>query len=161
MGIIVEYAGRSGAPQWKDLLLQPWDYAIFSEQHPLPEVPTEHYIPMVIDRGVPDQSGMETWTINGVSYDGRPTQLHAGLRNRLMFENRSDEDHPVHLHRHSFELTRVHGHTIAGVWKDVVVLKRYARLEAEFTPTSKGLSLFHCHQQMHMDAGFKKLFEIV
>jgi FtsP/CotA-like multicopper oxidase with cupredoxin domain len=161
MGIIVEYSGRSGSPQWKDPPLQPWDYALFAEQHSQQEVPPEQSIPMVIDRGSLDQNGIETWTINGRSYDGIPERLHAGLRYRLIFDNRSDEDHPVHLHRHSFELTRVHGRAIAGVWKDVVVLKRFERLEVDFTPTGKGLTLFHCHQQMHMDAGFKKLFDVI
>ena len=88
-------------------------------------------------------------------------KLHAGLRYRLLFENRSDEDHPVHLHRHSFELTRLHGRAMGGLWKDVVLLKRYASLEVDFTAIYKGLSLFHCHQQMHMDRGFKKLFEVI
>jgi FtsP/CotA-like multicopper oxidase with cupredoxin domain len=161
MGVVVEYAGRSGAPQWKDPSLQPWDYTIFAEQSPQPDLAPEQLIPMVIDRGAQDQDGMESWTINGKPYDGIPMRLRAGIRYRLLFDNRSDEDHPVHLHRHSFELTRVRGRAVAGIWKDVAMLKRYARLEVDFTPVSKGLTLFHCHQQMHMDRGFKKLFEVV
>ncbi len=160
MGIVVEYAGRSGTPQWKDPVLQPWDYAIFSDARPQPKLAPEQLIPMVIDREEA-ADGMEMWTINGKNYDGVPMKLHAGLRYRLLFENRSDEDHPVHLHRHSFELTRLHGRAMGGLWKDVVLLKRYASLEVDFMPVSKGLSLFHCHQQMHMDRGFKKLFEVI
>jgi FtsP/CotA-like multicopper oxidase with cupredoxin domain len=160
MGVIVEYAGCSGNPQWKDPLLQPWEYAIFSNPRPQPKLAPEQLIPMMID-SEEAADGMETWTINGKNYDGVPTVLHAGLRYRLLFENRSDEDHPVHLHQHSFELTRLHGRAMGGVWKDVVLLKRYEGLEVDFTPVGKGLSLFHCHQQMHMDRGFKKLFEIV
>jgi FtsP/CotA-like multicopper oxidase with cupredoxin domain len=161
MGIVVEYAGCSGAPRWKDPSLQPWNYTIFAEQSPQPELASEQLIPMVINRGARGQDRMETWTINGKPYDGIPERLRAGLRYRLLFDNRSDENHPVHLHRHSFELTRVRGRAIAGVWKDVTMLKRYARLDIDFTPASKGLTLFHCHQQMHMDRGFKKLFEVV
>ncbi|HVW77287.1 MAG TPA: multicopper oxidase family protein [Alloacidobacterium sp.] len=160
MGIVVEYAGRSGTPQWKDPSLQPWDYAIFSKMCAQPKLASEQLIPMVIDREEAED-GMDMWTINGKHYDGVPVRLHAGLRYRLLFENRSDEDHPVHLHRHSFELTRLHGRALGGIWKDVVLLKRYASMEVDFTPVDKGLSLFHCHQQMHMDRGFKKLFEVV
>lgn len=160
MGIVVEYAGRSGTPQWKDPLSQPWDYAIFSEPGAQPKLAPEQLIPMVINREQAED-GMDTWTINGRNYDGVPDRLHAGLRYRLLFENRSDEDHPVHLHRHSFELTRLHGREICGISKDVVLLKRYASLEVDFMPVGKGLSLFHCHQQMHMDRGFRKLFEVV
>jgi FtsP/CotA-like multicopper oxidase with cupredoxin domain len=41
------------------------------------------------------------------------------------------------------------------------MLNRNGRLDADFTPKTTGLALFHCHQQMHMDNGFKKLFEVV
>ncbi len=140
---------------------QPWDYAVFSAERPQPQVPAEQTLPLVIERGTADSKGMETWMINGSPYDGVPDRLRAGVRYRLVLENRTDEDHPLHLHRHSFELTRVQGRAVSGVWKDVVVLKRYARLEVDFIPSGKGLSLFHCHQQMHMDSGFKKRFEIV
>jgi FtsP/CotA-like multicopper oxidase with cupredoxin domain len=29
----------------------------------------------------------------------------------------------------------------------------------DFTPAMEGLTLFHCHQQLHMDYGFKMLFD--
>jgi FtsP/CotA-like multicopper oxidase with cupredoxin domain len=161
MGVVVEYAGRSGAPQWLEPAFQPWDYAMFAETRPQPEISPERVLPVVIARGLADDNGMETWTINGSAYDRNPQTIRAGLRCRLVLENRSDEDHPVHLHRNSFELTRVQGRAVSGVWKDVVVLKRYERLEVDFTPSQEGLCLFHCHQQMHMDAGFKKLFAVV
>ena len=63
MGIVVQYAGRSGTPQWKDPLLQPWDYAIFSGPRAQPKLAPEQLIPMVIDREEAED-GMETWTIN-------------------------------------------------------------------------------------------------
>jgi FtsP/CotA-like multicopper oxidase with cupredoxin domain len=87
--------------------------------------------------------------------------LQSGTRYRLMFHNRSDDDHPLHLHRFSFELKSVNGRKTAGIVKDVVVLRAHGRLEAEFTPDRSGLCLFHCHQQMHMNNGFKTLFEVV
>lgn len=161
MGIVVEYAGRSGRPQWETPLLQPWDYALFAEAAPQPTLTPEQVLPMIIDRGVPSADRMETWTINGATYNGTPTLLQAGVRYRLAFQNRTEEDHPLHLHRYGFELTRIHGRPVAGVWKDVVVLKRYERLEVDFTPEDKGAALFHCHHQMHMDGGFKKLFKII
>jgi FtsP/CotA-like multicopper oxidase with cupredoxin domain len=46
---------------------------------------------------------MDHWTINGKSYpDTASPVLTAGQRYRLVFINRSTNDHPVHLHRHSF-----------------------------------------------------------
>ena len=35
------------------------------------------------------------------------------------------------------------------------------KVEADFTPAMEGLTLFHCHQQFHMDYGFKLLFNVV
>ena len=49
-------------------------------------------------------------------------KVHQGRRYRLKFSNASDDIHPLHLHRHSFELTRVGGKPTAGVMKDVVML---------------------------------------
>jgi FtsP/CotA-like multicopper oxidase with cupredoxin domain len=161
MGTIVEYAGMTGSPQWIRPPQPPWDYTIFGQHVPQAELPPEQIVPMVIDRVVPGADGIEKWTINGENYDGRPTHLRAGQRYRLAFQNNTDDDHPVHLHRYSFELTRVHGRTISGIRKDVVMLGRNGKLEVDFTPESTGLALFHCHQQMHMDNGFKKLFEVI
>src|SRR6516164_2717584 len=92
---------------------------LFAEQRPQPVLSPEQRIPVVINRGVLAQDGMETWTINGKAYDGTRERLHAGVRYRLIFANKSDEGHPLHLHRHLFELTRVCGRAVAGVWKDV------------------------------------------
>jgi FtsP/CotA-like multicopper oxidase with cupredoxin domain len=46
----------------------------------------------------------------------------------------------------------------AGVLKDVVMVGAFQEVEVDFTATSRGLSLFHCHMQSHMDFGFMALF---
>jgi FtsP/CotA-like multicopper oxidase with cupredoxin domain len=48
--------------------------------------------------------------------------VHEGRRYCLIFRNASDDIHPLHLHRHSFELTRIAGKPTARVVKDVVML---------------------------------------
>jgi FtsP/CotA-like multicopper oxidase with cupredoxin domain len=161
MGIMVEYAGKGGDPQWIRPPEPPSDYTIFGEHSPQEQLPPERILPMVIDRIAPGRDGIEKWTINGEPYNGKPTRLHAGQRYRLAFQNHTDDDHPVHLHRYSFELTRVNGRTTSGIRKDVVMLNRGGQLDVDFTPEATGLALFHCHQQMHMENGFKKLFEVV
>jgi FtsP/CotA-like multicopper oxidase with cupredoxin domain len=82
-----------------------------------------------------------------------------GWRDRLVFDNQTDESHPVHLHRNSFELTNVYGKPTAGVMKDVVLVKGFRKIEVDVTPAMEGLTLFHCHQQLHMDYGRKMLFD--
>jgi FtsP/CotA-like multicopper oxidase with cupredoxin domain len=161
MGIVVEYAGSAGAPQWIRPTQPPWDYTLFGGCDARVELPPDRVLPMVIDRTAPGPDGIEKWTINGEEYDGIPTRLRVSQRYRLAFENRTGDAHPVHLHRYGFELTRVHGRTTSGILKDVVVLDRYGRLEVDLKPETTGSALFHCHHQMHMDNGFKKLFEVV
>ena len=121
---------------------------------PVPE--PEARIPLVIE---PRNDG-NLWAINGKSYPNTDLiRPKAGVRNRLIFDNRSDMSHPVHLHRHSFELTKVSGKATAGVLKDVVVVPAHSIVEADINATSPGPSLFHCHQQFHMDFGFMAVMQ--
>ena len=77
-----------------------------------------------------------------------------------MFDNQTEDVHPLHLHRSSFELVNIYGTPTAGIVKDVVLVKSYQKVEADVTPMLEGLALFHCHQQLHMDYGFKMLFDV-
>ena len=43
--------------------------------------------------------------------------------------------------------------------KDVVMLGGYQEAEVDFVADNPGLTLFHCHQQLHMDFGFMTLFD--
>ena len=107
--------------------------------------------------------GFNRWTINGKAFDmGHMTvdwRLERGKRYRLRMRNASDDLHPMHLHRHSFELTNFGGQPTAGVIKDVAMLGGYQTMEVDFTADQPGLTLFHCHMQLHMDFGFMGLFE--
>jgi FtsP/CotA-like multicopper oxidase with cupredoxin domain len=97
--------------------------------------------------------------INGKSFpDTDPVILKEGLRHRLVFDNRSMDDHPVHIHRHNFELVSIQGAAMSGVYKDVVIVEARTKVEADLVATNPGNTLFHCHQQDHMDSGFMALF---
>jgi len=84
-----------------------------------------------------------------------------GKRYRMRMRNASDDIHPIHLHRHSFELTRVAGQPTSGVMKDLVMVGGYQEVEVDFVANNPGLTLFHCHQQLHMDFGFMALVEYI
>jgi FtsP/CotA-like multicopper oxidase with cupredoxin domain len=102
---------------------------------------------------------LDEWMINGKSWPNTdPIVVHEGLRHRLVFDNRSMDDHPVHLHRHNFELVSIRGAATSGVHKDVVIVEAGTRVEADLVASNPGHSLFHCHQQDHMDMGFMALF---
>jgi FtsP/CotA-like multicopper oxidase with cupredoxin domain len=162
MGMVVEYAGRQGKPQWIAPPAFHWNYAHFGNPQAAAGDPDEVF-DMTFAKQNAAHDGFNQWTINGVSFaeDAMKAtyRLQQGKRYRLRMRNASDDIHPVHLHRHSFELTRVAGQPASGVSKDVVMVGGYQEMEVDFTADNPGLTLFHCHQQLHMDFGFMALME--
>jgi FtsP/CotA-like multicopper oxidase with cupredoxin domain len=160
MGIVVEYANKTGAPRWVKPPKKAWDYTLFGESRAV--AAPEEVIPLVFGKINGGTGGFNRWTINGQAYDEKaaPRPLQKGKRYRLVFDNQTDDAHPVHLHRNSFELTNINGKPTAGVLKDVVLVKGFRKIEADVTPAMEGLTLFHCHQQLHMDYGFKLVFNV-
>jgi len=43
----------------------------------------------------------------------------------------------------------------------VVMMGGFQEVEVDFTADQPGMSLFHCHMQLHMDFGFMALFDYV
>jgi FtsP/CotA-like multicopper oxidase with cupredoxin domain len=63
------------------------------------------------------------------------------------------------LHRHTFAVRRVDGGAeLSGIRKDVVLVPAKSTAEVEFVADHPGRTLFHCHQQDHMDRGFMMVF---
>ena len=160
LGIVVEYAGKTGVPRWIKPPKATWDYTMFGEDRAAPA--PDETIPLVFGKSNGGAGQFNRWTINGKEYSEKdaPRPLKKGKRYRLALDNQTDDAHPVHLHRNLFELTSVHGKRTAGVMKDVVLVKGFRKIEADFTPELTGLTLFHCHQQLHMDYGFKTVFDV-
>jgi FtsP/CotA-like multicopper oxidase with cupredoxin domain len=160
MGIVVEYAGRAGTPQWTAPAKSIWDYRTFARPGPVAARPDQVIDLLVRKRNAADH-GFNVWTLNGVPFSmatDRPVMdVDRGKRYRLRLRNATDDIHPVHLHRHTFEVTHVAGTPTHGLYKDVVMLGGYQALDVDFTADQPGLSLLHCHQQLHMDYGFMLL----
>ena len=159
LGVVIEYANQHREPQW---VAQPgvyWDYSVFGQTSAPPRPAPDHVIDMVFEK-IPGGAGpFNVWTINGKAYPHeREFVLQEGQRYRLNFRNRTDDAHPVHLHRHLFELIDVNGKLTQGIMKDTVVVPMYGRVAVDLLANQPGLSLFHCHIQAHMDYGFKALF---
>jgi FtsP/CotA-like multicopper oxidase with cupredoxin domain len=170
MAVVVEYADKSGVPQWPQPPGLLWNYEQFAAIEAVEE-PGEPAItiPLAIESKFRGHGSMEGWTINGRSYPNTSTELlQQGRRYRLQFINKSLDDHPLHLHRHSFELRSLGSplavgrsatpKSIRGIVKDVVLVESQTRAEVEFIANNPGPTLFHCHQQDHMDLGFMMLF---
>jgi FtsP/CotA-like multicopper oxidase with cupredoxin domain len=162
MGIVVEYAGHSGKPQWLAPAPFDWDYRRFALPDTVVSNPDE-IIDMTFAKQNAADHGFNRWTINDVAFDMTSMKpmfrLRYGKRYRLRMHNASDDIHPMHLHRHSFEIVRIAGQPTAGVIKDVAMLGGYQSMEIDVTADQRGLSLFHCHMQLHMDFGFMALFD--
>jgi len=161
MGIVVEYAGEKGKPQWVTPKPYLWDYTLFGRPEAHPAAPDETIEITILEHNG-ELDGFNQWFLNGVAFSMETMQpaytVKQGCRYRLKFRNASDDIHPLHLHRHSFELVRVGGKPSAGVIKDVVMLAGFQELEFDFVADNPGPTLFHCHQQLHMDFGFMSMF---
>ncbi|AIE86587.1 Multicopper oxidase [Fimbriimonas ginsengisoli Gsoil 348] len=169
MGIVVEYAGSKGKPKWEKPAPFHWDYTRFGRPGGMARKPDETFV-LTFEKQQAAEHGFNRWTINGKAFAMQTMsnmdmggmepllRLKLGNRYRLRMRNASDDIHPMHLHRHSFELTRFAGKPTAGVHKDVVMVGGFQEVDIDFTADQPGLSLFHCHQQLHMDYGFMALF---
>jgi len=166
MGIVLEYAGRVGKAQWVPPQKFRWNYTSFAKSGVTAPAPDETF-EMTFAKDNAATEGFNRWTINGITYPMSnamaPAAFHVkqGQRYRIHMRNESDDVHPIHLHRHSFELTKIAGIATAGVTKDVVMLGGYQEVSVDFAANNPGLTLFHCHQQLHMDFGFMTLFDYV
>jgi FtsP/CotA-like multicopper oxidase with cupredoxin domain len=164
LGIVVEYARRTGAPQWEPAPREVWDYTAFGRRDDAATAITEpdEPVPLVFKAKWAGNRWVDHWTINGKEFPKTdPVRVRTNGRYRLIFDNQSDDNHPVHLHRHSFELVKVAGKPTAGVMKDVVAVPARKQVEVRLVANNPGLSLFHCHMQLHMDFGFMALVDYV
>jgi FtsP/CotA-like multicopper oxidase with cupredoxin domain len=158
MGVVVEYANAKGPAQWQAPPMAMWDYLIFGGAAPVAE--PDGRIELVFRKVPGGRGGFNRWTINGKSWpDTDRLHVKRGGRYRLVFRNDSGDMHPMHLHRHSFELTSFAGKRTAGIIKDVVNVPRYQTVEVDFVADDPGLSLLHCHMQEHQDFGFMALVD--
>jgi FtsP/CotA-like multicopper oxidase with cupredoxin domain len=161
MGIVVEYANQQGAAKWIDPPETLWDYTLFAKPEPSTTKPDQR-IPLVFESKFHGHGDFDYWMINGKSFPKTETiPLKEGDRYRLAMQNKSSDDHPIHLHRHTFEVTNLDGKPLSGLRKDVVVVKAKSTAEIDFVAANPGATLFHCHQQTHMDFGFMMLLRYV
>ena len=154
MGIIVEYRDMQGLPRWQPPPPFTWDYSAFGEQ--ASTIEPYGRIPLVFQQ----PEGSHQWTINKKAYPNTaPLIVEENRRYRLIFDNQSADPHPVHLHRHTFEVTRFDRKPTSGIFKDVVVVPAWKQVEVDLVTNNPGPTLFHCHQQFHMDSGFKLMMQ--
>ena len=110
LGFVVEYAGHAGMPVWIAPPASRWDYTRFAKPGAMAAAPDETF-EMLIAKDNAAEEGFNRWTINGKAFpmlesvQAAAFHLRQGKRYRLHLRNASDDIHPIHLLRHSFELT--------------------------------------------------------
>jgi len=157
LGVVVEYANQRGEPQWAAPPSAGWDYTIFGVERPIPA--PDRRIELVFEKVPGGRGGYNRWTLNGNSWPSTNPlfTVEPNMRRRLAMSNKSSDNHPVHLHRHTFEVTQVGDRTTAGVMKDTINMSRFSTIEIDFIADDPGPSLLHCHHQDHQDEGFMGL----
>jgi len=155
-------ADHIGVPQWVKPKPFRWDHARFGLADAAVAAPDEP-IDITVVKQNRAANGLQfvdpEWrSIFNENDSAGPCGRCTSTSYPLKFRNASNDVHPLHLHRHSFELTRVGGRPTAGVIKDVVMLGGFQEVEFDFVADDPDLTLFHCHQQLHMDFGFMAFF---
>lgn len=161
MGMVIEYAGAVGKPIWTQPESLVWNYRQFAAPGVAkPAGEDVVRIELVFDSKFQGHGNEELWLINGKSYPHTDEPvLKAGQRYRLVLKNQSMDDHPLHLHRHTFQVRKIEDvDGLEGLRKDVVLVPAKSTAEVEFVADHPGRTLFHCHQQDHMDRGFMMVF---
>ena len=154
LGIVVEYEHATGPPVWQNAKAFAWDYGAFSSPTRA-ATPDEAILLTFKDVGMRNGSKFDTWTINDQSWpDVDAIEFLRGRRYRLFFQNGSADPHPMHLHRHSFELVQLGTRDVSGLMKDVVNVPPLSTVAVDVIADNPGDSLLHCHMQLHMDFGF-------
>jgi FtsP/CotA-like multicopper oxidase with cupredoxin domain len=101
--------------------------------------------------------GTSIWSIDGKQWPNAPKiALRRNDRVMIRFTNKTDMDHPMHLHGHRFDVVEINGRALARpLAKDVsLVPANNGTLTWIFDANSPpGRWLLHCHNEVHMMDG--------
>jgi len=101
--------------------------------------------------------GSNKWEINGKTYPDTPKiYVRRGDTYYVHFHNKTDMDHPMHMHGHVFELIEIDGKRLAKpLSKDTSLVRANDgtatwRFKAD---SPAGRWVLHCHNEVHMMDG--------
>ena len=121
----------------------------------LPEAAPDRTLTMALTMA----DGGRQWLINGQPYSSHePFEVASGERVRLVLSNQSMMFHPMHLHGHTFALSRPDG---AGPRKDTVNVLPMQDLAVDLQTDNPGQWLIHCHNAYHGELGMMSTLSYV
>ncbi|MDP9017186.1 MAG: multicopper oxidase domain-containing protein, partial [Candidatus Eremiobacteraeota bacterium] len=101
--------------------------------------------------------GSNKWTLNGKTYPNtEKIYVDRGDRVSIRFTNKTDMDHPMHLHGHTFDIVEIDGKALVRpLAKDISLVRANGgTLTWQFVADSAaGRWLLHCHNDIHMMDG--------
>lgn len=119
---------------------------------------TDRYnLEYTMDLGTAHRNGEMVYTINGKVFpDTDPVKVKTGDKVKVRFVNSSaNEDHPMHLHGHTFQVLSKNGKPLGGAaeYKDTLNVKPGEEYVVAFEANNPGDWMFHCHDLHHAAAG--------
>jgi len=106
--------------------------------------------------------------INGTMFDPRRVTLTSrrGMVEHWSIENRTDMDHPFHLHGTQFQvLDREQGGVVTPepylAWRDTVNVQPGEKVRIATVQQQAGKRMFHCHILEHEDLGMMGTLNVI
>ncbi|WP_419421286.1 multicopper oxidase family protein (plasmid) [Legionella sp. D16C41] len=95
------------------------------------------------------------WQINNQAWPKvTPLTVKSNKRVEMIFINRTDMAHPMHLHGHFFEVTEIDGHVIKdGALHDTILVLPHSTVKVQFDTNNPGNWVMHCHMAYHQESG--------
>ncbi len=95
------------------------------------------------------------WTINKEIWPHvTPLKISKGDQVEMVYTNNSGMSHPMHLHGHVFQVTRIDGKPITnGPLHDTILVMPHSSKTIVFNADNPGIWPMHCHVLYHMEAG--------
>jgi FtsP/CotA-like multicopper oxidase with cupredoxin domain len=110
-----------------------------------------------VDRSIPvGLAGSMTgysWSMPVHDMAGAPATVARGERVELVMRNDTMMAHPMHLHGHSFQVTEINDHTLAGAVRDCILVPPRTTMKVALDADNPGIWAYHCHNLYHMAAG--------
>ncbi len=143
MGVVAEYADWTGKPRWG--ASGESDLSLYGLQPKRPPTNPDETVDLKYGKIPGGRRGYNRWAINGTSWpDTNPLfTVQQDKRYRLVMNNNSGDEHPVHLHPHNFEITKVGERTTSGIIKETISMPRYSKAGIDFIADDPGNTFFH------------------
>lgn len=117
-----------------------------------------------VELGTKMDGKTQKYTINGSVFEELPSLIvKTGDLVKMTYVNKTDVDHPMHLHGHFFEVIAKNGMPVTGaaIVKDTLLIKPGESYTVAFKADNVGRWVQHCHELHHAAAGMMQKVEYI